>query len=99
LGKKLVLVVQNKFFDYIAREFQTDRLRAASNADSVRFHIYDTVLLESQLQVVLADEKSTDVLGVERMLSSGQNPEVLEEEVIARIKARMTRAVRIQVPG
>lgn len=97
LGKKLVLVVQNRFFDYMAREFQTDRLHAADSKDSAHFHIYDAVLLGSQLRIVLSERKSTDVLGVERMLSSGQVPEILEEDVINRIKAKMPRAVPLDI--
>ncbi|MDQ3236295.1 MAG: hypothetical protein M3Q54_02010 [Actinomycetota bacterium] len=98
LGKRLILVVQDKFLAYIAREFQTDRLQVARDEDPVRFHVYDAVLLGSQLRVVLSDQKSTDMLGVERMLSSGQDPEVLEEEVVARVKAKMPRAIELQIP-
>lgn len=95
LGKKLILVVQNRFFDYIAREFQTDRLHPAEDRDSVHFHIYNAALLGSELRIVLSERKSTDVLGVERMLSSGQTPEILAEEIIDRIRAKMPRAIRL----
>lgn len=92
LDKKLVLVLQAEFFDYIAREFRTDRLRDAEITDAVHFHAYDLVLMDSGLQIISKGRQSTDVLGVERMLGSGQKPEVLEEDVINRIKAKMPRA-------
>lgn len=96
LGRKLILVVQTEFFEYIVREFQTERLRAANDADSAHFHLYNVVLLGSELRIVLNDRRSTDVLGVERMLSSGQKPEVLEQDVIGRIKAKMPRAIQLE---
>jgi len=98
LGKKLVLVVQKRFFDYITREFHTGQLRAADSRDSVHFHIYDVVMLGSELQIVLDERRSTNVSGVAQMLDLGSKGDILEEEVIMRIKAKMPNAVRLDVP-
>lgn len=97
LGKKLVLVVQKKFFEYLVREFQTDQLRTANNSDSVHFHMYDLVLQGSELQVILDERRSTSVVGVERMLNFGRNSEILEQDVINRISAKMPYAQRIEL--
>lgn len=99
LGKKLVLVVQTKFLDYIAGEFQTERVEEARPNNSVHFHSYDAVMLGEQIQLTLNKRKSTDVLGVERMLSAGERPEFLEEELLKRIQAKMAEAIELNAPG
>src|SRR5579859_488766 len=98
LGKKLVLVIQQKFFDYLAREFQTSQLQAASNKDPIQFHIYDLVLLDASLHLALRQQKSTDIRGIERMLNLGRESGILEQEILARIGARMPTALRLEVP-
>lgn len=95
LGKKLVLVLQKKFFDYISTEFRTDRLRSATQNDSMHIHVYDVVRLESELQLLLNQKRSTDVGGVERMLTLGREASIKETEVIGRIRAKMPSAVRL----
>jgi hypothetical protein len=97
LGKKLVLVVQREFFSYVTREFDVSQLRPAQKQDPIHFHIYDPVSLNSRLQVVLTDRRSTDVGGVERMLKLGRSPDILESEVIRRIKAKMPTARPLSV--
>jgi hypothetical protein len=97
LRKKLVLVLQKKFFDYVSTEFRTDRLRSPSQNDAIHIHVYDMVPLESELQLVLNQRRSTDVGGVERMLTLGREGGIKETEVIDRIQAKMPRAVRLDM--
>lgn len=70
LGKKLVLISQSEFSEYIVRTFQADRLRDSSNSDSVHFFAYDLIQLGEGFQLRLANQRSTNVIGVERMLGS-----------------------------
>jgi hypothetical protein len=96
LGKKLVLVVQKKFFDYVSTEFRTDQLRDAKGTDSVHVHVYDLVPLQSQLRLELKEKKSTDVHGVERMLTLGREGAIRENDVVDRIRAKMSNAIRLE---
>jgi hypothetical protein len=43
--------------------------------------------------------KSTDARGVEAMLRLGRSPDVSEEEIIEQIRAKMSRALRLNVEG
>jgi len=97
LGKKLILVLQQPFFDYVSREFQTTHLQTAREEDSVHFHIYDCVELNRKFRLRFSSRKSTNTLGVERMLKLGQRAGITEQEVIQRIKAKLSRAIQLQV--
>lgn len=96
LGKKLVLVAQTQFFNYLSREFKTGHLRSANSEDTVHFHIYDTVLLNSELHLALRERKSTSVEGIATMLVLGREAEIAPQEVLDRISAKMASARRIQ---
>jgi len=89
LGKKLVLIIQKEFADYLDREFQTGQLRTASQDDPIHFHIYDVAASDGIFHVSLHERKSTDVSGIERMLNVGRDTNILLEDVIARITAKL----------
>jgi hypothetical protein len=97
LGKKLVLVLQQPFFDYVSREFQATHLQTARPEDSVHFHVYDCVELNRKVRLRLLDRKSTNVLGIERMLKLGKGAGISEQEVIRRIKAKLPSAIPLEV--
>ncbi|TEU14658.1 MAG: hypothetical protein E3J21_15240 [Anaerolineales bacterium] len=95
LAKKLVLVTQTEFFDYITREFQSDHIHSAASHDAMHFHLYNCVPLNYEYQIILSTRQSTDARGIERILSLGRPPEISEGEVIARIRAKMPNALRL----
>ncbi|MGA2387165.1 MAG: NotI family restriction endonuclease [Candidatus Bathyarchaeia archaeon] len=97
LGKKLVLVTQKSFFDYMTREFRTRHLHEAVGEDAIQFQIYDCIQLEGCFELVLTTRKSTDVIGMEEMLKLGREPTISEEEVVRRIKAKMGSAIKLQL--
>ena len=96
LDKKLLLIVQKSFFDYMSREFRTKQLRDSDARDSIHFHVYDCVQLGGALSLVLRERKSTDVRGIEEMLKLGRATEITVEEVIKRIRAKMSSARRLE---
>ena len=89
LGKKLVLIIQKEFADYLDREFQTGQLRTASQDDPIYFHIYDVAESNDIFHLLLHERKSTDVSGIERMLNVGRDTNILLEDVIAHITAKL----------
>lgn len=97
LGKKFVLILQREFSDYIGRAFQAAHFRPANDADAVHFHSYDCVELNGTYRLVLAERRSTNVTGVERLLKLGTGAQILHDEVIRRIEAKMPNAVRLVV--
>ncbi len=92
LRKKLILVIQAAFFDYISHEFQTDQVHDAQDADPLHFHIYDLRPEADTLALSLVARKSTDIRGVERMLTLGRASQILEEDILGRLQGKMSQA-------
>jgi len=95
LGKKLVLVLQQQFWDYVSRQFQTAHFHDAKAEDSVHVHIYTCIELDREFRLVLLDRKSTNTSGVEYMLRLGTGAGISEQEVIERIKAKLPGAIQL----
>ncbi|GAB4284034.1 MAG: hypothetical protein Fur0025_14530 [Oscillatoriaceae cyanobacterium] len=95
LGKKLVLVVQQEFFDYLSREFQTEHLHSSNPEDPVQLHIYDCVELNQKIRLRLGSCKSTNVAGIEKMLKLGKSSIISEGEVLERIRAKMPYSIQL----
>lgn len=89
LGKKLVLVVQSEFFEYMSREFSTAHLRAASSSDTMHFHIYSMVSGEGRLGLQLVDRRSTTGVGIAQMLALGRTSDITDDEVKHRLQAKL----------
>jgi hypothetical protein len=90
-------VLQQPFYDYVSRAFQTAHIVTARGEDSVHFHIYHCVEFNHQFRLTLSERRSTNVLGIERMLKLGKGAGISEEEVIQRIKAKLPGAVQLQI--
>ncbi len=97
LGKKLVLILQEQFFNYIQREFNTDSIREEQATDSVHFHTYDCVEINQQLKLTLVQRLSTNTSGIERLLKLGKGAQLLEEDLISRINLKLPKAVRLDI--
>lgn len=95
LGKKLVLVLQEQFFAYIQREFNAIHLRTAHIDDSVHFHLYNFVERNEGLHLTLSRRMSTDVAGIERLLKYGKGAQILEEEIVNKIKLKLPKAIKL----
>lgn len=98
LGKKLVLIIQDTFRDYIMREFQTSSLHDAETADSAHFHAYSVTQTEGgTLSMDLATRQSTTTIGIEQILGMRQSASIPEAELIARLRARISDATLLQI--
>ena len=95
LGRKLVLVIQREFFEYVTKVFRTRHLHEASENDSIHFHIYDCVVLNNQFNISLVQRRSTDVRGIEEMLNLREATTISESEVIEKIRAKLPMARRL----
>jgi hypothetical protein len=96
-GKKLILVIQKEFYDYLSREFDTSKLHKAKDKDSIQFHIYDCKLKHEAYDFSLLSRKSTDVNGIEYMLKLGKNSEILESKVLEKIQTKLSTSSVIPV--
>ena len=95
LGKKLVLVIQTEFLNYIEREFRSGHLRNADFTDAIRFHGYNCVNLGNNLSIVKVIEKSTNADGIERMLGGKVTDTITNSSVINRLQAKMGDAFEL----
>lgn len=98
LGKKLVLVVQDAFYDYMTAEFSTSVLRDAETADAAHFHIYS---LEQQgdktFSLELTNRYSTTTVGIEQMLGLCREAQIPEQELITRIQNKISAATLLRI--
>jgi hypothetical protein len=97
LGKKLLLVIQRQFFDYMQREFQTEHFHAAQAHDTVHFHLYDCLDVNDSYRLRLENRISTNVSGVERMLKLGNTAQISHEDIIAIIKRKLPKAITLNL--
>lgn len=95
LGKKLLLVIQRQFFDYMQREFQTEHFHAAEAHDTVHFHLYDCLDINDSYRLRLESRISTSAGGVERMLKLGNTAQITHDDVIAIIKRKLPKAITL----
>lgn len=98
LEKKMVLVIQDVFHDYITKNFSTQRLRAANESDSTHFHIYTLeqgddggFLLE------LTRRQSTMAKGVEEMLGMRRDAQMSSEELKDKIRAKISEKTLLRI--
>jgi hypothetical protein len=97
LGKKLLLVIQRQFFEYMQREFQTEHFQSAQTRDTVHFHLYDCVEINESYRLSLESRISTSVGGIERMLKLGNTTQILTDDVIAIIKRKLSKAITLNI--
>jgi len=96
LGKKLVLTIQRQFFEYMKQEFQADHFTPSRAADTVHLHLYDCVELNHSLRLNLESRISTSVAGIERMLNLGKGTAISEQEIVAKIRAKLPNAISLE---
>ncbi len=86
LGKKLVLVIQDVFFNYMQTEFSTQSLQEANRGNSAHFHIYT---LNENFVLQLMAQHSTTATGIERMLGRQKAADIPEEVLLQRLQLKM----------
>jgi hypothetical protein len=73
-NKHLVLVLQDRFLDYMQREFSFAHIRGAKTGDPMHFHSYNLRLQDGSYGINLHQRLSTDSAGIAACL--GQQPEL-----------------------
>ncbi|OHD58827.1 MAG: hypothetical protein A2014_05390 [Spirochaetes bacterium GWF1_49_6] len=97
LGKHLVLIVQDIFFNYMMKEFTFQGINnPALIGDSLQFHSYSIVQRDGQ-NINLKDRFSTDTKGLAKCL--GLNAEIKVElmEIINRIEMKITNDTLLKI--
>ncbi|MDR1015484.1 MAG: hypothetical protein LBL86_11000 [Coriobacteriales bacterium] len=90
LNKHLVLVIQDCFYDYMAKEFNFAPLRPALLGDSFHIHSYSLDDNQVALRIRLSDRKSTDSAGLSLSLGLQAEAKVDLEEIVEYLERRMS---------
>lgn len=92
VGRRLVLVLQNRLFSYMAREFDFEHLRQpAALGDSMHLHVYH---LEEQtdhsMMMAMESHLSTDAQGIAKCLGLQAEDRLELEQIVAALEAKLS---------
>lgn len=96
VNRKLVLVVQSEFLDYMEREFKFDNFHSpATVSDSVHVHAYGLKSpVDGHRALALASRVSTDVDGIAESLGQQAEIRVELQAIIASLERKMSDLTR-----
>lgn len=98
IGKKIVLVLQDRLFNYMAQQFTFDHLHNPPvESDSLRFHVYHMSRdpNSQSFGITLSSKWSTDTAGVARCLGLRANPQVELQNMTQALEGRLSSALRL----
>ena len=93
VNRKLVLVVQDKFLDYMQREFEFSHLtEPAIVGEAMHIHAYQADRLQQGFRLNLYKRLSTDADGVRACLGLQADANLDLEDIVRTLESRMTGA-------
>ena len=97
LGKHLVLIVQDCFSDYMAREFNFSHFRQARLGDSIHIHSYALEKTDNNsLRLRLEKRISTDSSGVALCLGLQAEAKIELDRIVEYLEARISEKTILQ---
>lgn len=90
LSKKLVLVVQDCLLAYMKQEFTFGHLVAARLGDPMHFHAYSLEAEDDALKLQLAEQLSTDAVGIARCLGLQSEAKVELAHIVQQIESKIS---------
>lgn len=91
VNRHIVLAVQDKFMDYIRREFSAEHIIKARPADPLRIHVYGLAKDgRAGLSMELVEQLGTDAEGVEKALGLQMEARVELEAIFDALNAKMS---------
>lgn len=92
VNKKLVLVIQDKFLNYMSREFQFDHLRnPAGIGDSIHIHSYSmNIQHDRSYKIALESRIGTDADGIARCLGLQAEARVELDQIISVLESKIS---------
>ena len=98
LGKHLVLVVQDCFRDYMAREFSFSHFKQARQGDSIHIHSYSLDEVEwHSLRLRMNDRISTDANGISLCLGLQAEAKIELNRIIEYLEARISEKTLLNI--
>lgn len=91
VNKKLVLVIQDRLFDYMAREFRFDHLQSpAVLGDSMHLHVYGFERIDESIRFGLGRRLSTDAQGIATCLGLQAEARIEVEQILKALEAKIS---------
>jgi len=92
VNRKLVLVIQDKFLDYMIKEFTFDHVKdAAVTGDSMHIHAYRMARIENNdVRLSMASRLSTDADGMATCLGLQAEARIELKQIIATLQAKIS---------
>jgi len=98
LGKHLVLVIQDCFGDYMAREFSFSHFQQARQGDSLHIHSYSLNEIDSHsLRLRLKDRLSTDASGIALCLGLQAEAKIELDRILEYLETRISEYTLLKI--
>ena len=97
LNKHLVLVIQDKFFEYMVGEFRFEHLTTARNSDPMHFHSYSLAKKAEGHRMTLVERFSTDTEGIALCMGLQADANVGLAEIGAAIESKISEATLFKI--
>jgi hypothetical protein len=97
LNKHLVLVVQDKFFAYMMKEFSFGHIGHARLGDSMQIHAYEYILGGSENSITLSNRYSTDAAGIGQALGLQTEAKVELEMILGALKSKLSPQTLLKI--
>jgi len=92
INKRLVLIIQNNFMDYMKKEFRFDHLNNSRLGDSMQLHTYQlSQTQDGNYEIQLSNRYSTDSNGIAESLGLQASPKVELEQIIQVIETKISK--------
>lgn len=97
VDKRLALVVQDSFLEYMRREFDFDHVREANPDDALQFHAYQFRTSPGGNSLRLSERLSTDSAGVEKCLGLQSSPNIALDDMLAAVERRLSDETALNI--
>ncbi|MDR0523165.1 MAG: hypothetical protein LBG62_01915 [Candidatus Methanoplasma sp.] len=97
LGKRLVLVIQKPFLEYMRREFSFAHISEASATDAIRIHSYDVERSGGSLRLRLDEALGTDSSGIAKAMGLKAEQDMDPREVAEALESRMSPETLLRI--
>lgn len=99
INKHLLLVIQDKLFEYLAKEFNTEALGEPLISNAFHIHTYALKNERKGLVLDLSERFSADSQGVAKLLGMRQTGNAKLDELHQRIEAKLSDSTLIKFPN
>lgn len=99
INKRLLLVIQDKLFDYLAKEFSTEALDKPIISNTFHVHVYALKPYQNGMTLDLSERFSTNAQGVAMLLGMKQSGDVTLATLHKQIEDKLSDSTLVRLPN